>query len=69
MLFHIICEYSNTGLSSVDTFTVVQLTAEDGSDYSFLAGQDRHYCSFTDLRQEIADQFKVPVEEIELEEV
>ncbi|MDH3360059.1 MAG: hypothetical protein OEL55_04235 [Desulfobulbaceae bacterium] len=69
MLFHIICEYSNSGLSSIDTFTVMQLTTEDGSDYSFLTDQSRHYCSFNDLRQEIATQLKVPVDEVELEEV
>lgn len=69
MLFHLICEYSNTGLSSIDTFTITQLTSEDGSDYSFLIGLDRHFCSFDDVRQEIATQLKVQVEEVELEEI
>lgn len=69
MLFHLICEYSSSDLSSVDTFSVVQLTTEDGSDYSFLSDQSRHYCSFNDLRQEIANQLKIPVEEVELEEI
>lgn len=69
MLFHIICEYNNSGLSSVDTFTVTQLTAEDGSDYTFLINPDSHYCTFNDLRQVIADQLKVPTDEVELEEI
>lgn len=69
MLFHLICEYSNPGLSSIDTFSVVQLTAEDGSDYSFLTDQSRHYLSFNDLREEIARQLQIPVDEIELEEI
>ena len=69
MVFHIICEYSNTGLSSIDTFTVTQLTTEDGTDYTFLTDQNRCFCSFDDLRQEIAEQLKVPAFEVELEEI
>ncbi len=68
MLFLITCDYESFGVRG-DTFQVVELIDENGTDYTFVVNQDKPYFSLQEVALDIASSLSVPPEEIELEEI
>lgn len=64
MILLIQCEYGDGG-----TIRIAELRDEAGTDYTFLAGHDDRFLSFTDIREHIAGRLQVAPGEIELEEI
>jgi len=66
MLFHIIFDDNSSFQSGLK---VVQLTSEDGTDYTFLLDYDKAYLAKADIISDIAAKLEVDAAEVELEEV
>ncbi len=68
MLFTITCDYEAFGPSG-RTFQVMEVQAEDGTDYSFLISPEKPYFNHREVKEDIAKQLQVEVDEVELEEI
>ena len=68
MTFFISCDYE-TFSSSGTSFQVIQLQAENGTDYTFLIDQNTPYINLQDVKSDIAAKLDVDFDEVELEEV
>ena len=68
MTFQIIIDYEAFG-STGSTFQVVQLIAENGTDYSFLISSEIPYFNLDEVRADIAAKLDVDCDEIDLEQV
>lgn len=68
MTFLITCDYEAFS-SSGRSFAVIQIQAEDGSDYSFLIDPSTPYFSLLEVKADMAAKLDVDADEIELEEV
>ena len=68
MTFFISCDYEAFGRSG-GTFQVIQLQAENGTDYTFLIDQNNPYFSLEEVKSDIAAKLDVDCDEIEMEEI
>ena len=68
MLFFISCDYEAFSCNG-NSFQVIQLQAENGTDYTFLIDQNTPYFNLLEVKSDIAAKLDVDCDEIELEEI
>lgn len=68
--FHVHLDYETAErVGARGTFQVISITNEEDEDFTHLVDVGTHYPSLDTLQEDIAQKLKIPLEEVDLDEV